>query len=86
MATGWRAAELEAQIERLAAVDAGRTRAVWRAWIRAARTSSWPGPTSYTASRGVWVQASLLVNDRGIRWGLLYQQLASALAPPAQPG
>jgi exopolyphosphatase/guanosine-5'-triphosphate,3'-diphosphate pyrophosphatase len=28
---------------------------------------------------------SVLVNDRGIRWGLLYDRLASALAQPASP-
>jgi exopolyphosphatase/guanosine-5'-triphosphate,3'-diphosphate pyrophosphatase len=29
--------------------------------------------------------SSVLVNDRGIRWGLLYERLASALARPAAP-
>jgi exopolyphosphatase/guanosine-5'-triphosphate,3'-diphosphate pyrophosphatase len=28
---------------------------------------------------------TVLVNDRGIRWGLLYDRLASALAPPSPP-
>ena len=47
----------------------------WRAWIRDGRTSSWPGPASCAAFVRRLDAPYVLVNDRGIRWGLLYEKL-----------
>jgi exopolyphosphatase / guanosine-5'-triphosphate,3'-diphosphate pyrophosphatase len=78
-------AELDAQIERLVrSTQVGRERMAGldprRADVILAGALILHGITRRLGA------GSLLVNDRGIRWGLLYQQLASALAPPAKPG
>jgi exopolyphosphatase / guanosine-5'-triphosphate,3'-diphosphate pyrophosphatase len=77
--------ELEAQIERLARSNqVGRERMAGldprRADVILAGAYILHGITRRLRA------SSVLVNDRGIRWGLLYRRLASALAPPARPG
>ncbi len=78
-------ADLEAQIQRLAgSTQAERERMAGldprRADVILAGAYILHGITRRLGA------SALLVNDRGIRWGLLYQRLASALAPPPQLG
>ena len=60
-------------------VDPGASASRWPASIRAGRTSSWPGPASCAAFVRRLDAPYVLVNDRGIRWGLLYEKLVATL-------